>query len=75
MEINSGKNIETDNLLLLDEFNNETLLNNIYNRYNKSKQIYSFIGYSILMAVNPYQNIENYYSEEKKRNIKTFLTK
>ena len=73
MEIKSGKNIETDNLLLLDEINNENVLDNIYNRYNKSKKIYSFIDYSILIAVNPYQNLENYYSEEKKKEYKNFF--
>ena len=70
--INACKNIETDNLLLLDEFKKETLLENIYNRYYISKKIYSFIGYSILMAVNPYQNLD-YYSEEKKKEYKNFF--
>ena len=66
--INSNKNIEIDNLLLLDEFKKETLLDNIYNRYYISKKIYSFIGYSILLALNPYQNLD-YYTEEKKERI------
>ena len=29
----TDQKIEIDNLVLLDEFNKETLLNNIYNRY------------------------------------------
>ena len=69
----TDQKIEIDNLVLLDEFNKETLLNNIYNRYYKSKKIYSFIGYSILMSVNPYQNLENLYSEEKKKEYKKFF--
>ena len=70
---NINQNIEIDNLILLDEFNKEIFLNNIYNRFYISKKIYSFIGYSILISVNPYKDLENLYSEEKKNEYKKFF--
>ena len=70
---NNNQSIEIDNLILLDEFNKEILLNNIYNRFYISKKIYSFIGYSILISVNPYKDLENLYSEEKKKEYKKFF--
>ena len=67
LENKNKENNDTGNLLMLHEYTEKTLYKNIHDRYINLKQIYSFIGYSILMAVNPYENLENYYYTEKKK--------
>lgn len=47
------------NLLALDELNEGTLLTTIRKRYNES-QIYTSIGSSILVSLNPYMKLPIY---------------
>ena len=72
--INREKN-EDDNLMNLEGVGEELLqkiLNKVENKYNtndnKQKNIYSFLGYNILIAINPYgdmNKIKNlYYTKE-----------
>ena len=51
-----------DDLLLLGDFNQPTLLHNTRERFSQDK-IYSFIGMPILIAVNPYKKL-NIYSDK-----------
>ncbi len=51
-----------DDLLLLGDFNQQTLLHNTRERFSQDK-IYSFIGMPILIAVNPYKKL-NIYTEK-----------
>jgi myosin heavy subunit len=51
-----------DDLLMLGDFNEPTLLQNTRARYYKDG-IYSFIGSPILIAVNPYKKL---FTDEKK---------
>lgn len=51
----------TDDLLMLGDFNEPTLLQNTRARYYKDR-IYSFIGSPILIAVNPYKRL---FTDEK----------
>ena len=53
-----------DDLLMLGDFNEPTLLQNTRARYYKDG-IYSFIGSPILIAVNPYKKL---FTDEKKNN-------
>jgi len=46
----------TDDLLMLGDFNEPTLLQNTRARYYQDR-IYSFIGTPILIAVNPYKRL------------------
>ena len=48
-----------DDLLLLGDFNQQTLLHNTRERFSQDK-IYSFIGMPILIAVNPYKQLNIY---------------
>jgi myosin heavy subunit len=51
-----------DDLLQLGDFNKQTLLHNTRLRFQKN-EIYTFIGHSILIAVNPYKNLDIYNRE------------
>lgn len=51
-----------DDLLLLSDFNKQTLLYNTRINFINDK-IYSFIGHSILIAVNPYKTLSIYNSD------------
>ena len=51
------------NLLSLDELNEGTLLTTIRKRYNES-QIYTSIGTSILVSLNPYMKLPIYTVEK-----------
>jgi myosin heavy subunit len=56
-----------DDLLMLGDFNEPTLLHNTRTRFFKDR-IYSFIGSPILIAVNPYKRIQL----DEKKLIKEF---
>jgi myosin heavy subunit len=51
-------NVECDNLVDLDNFNEGIILHHTRNRYLSNK-IYTFVG-SILIAVNPYKKLDIY---------------
>ena len=46
----------------IDELNHATLLHNLYSRYCKD-DIYTYVG-PILLAMNPFKNMEHYYTKE-----------
>jgi myosin heavy subunit len=56
-----------DDLLMLGDFNKQTLLHNTRIRFSKDL-IYTFIGHSILISVNPYKKLEIY----EKKNIQFY---
>ena len=66
------KNKDTGNLLDLNGLTKDDLIRDLNKRYLERK-IYSFIGYSVLLAVNPYENLDNYYSKEKKEEYKQYF--
>eukprot|EP00820_Chromera_velia_P005897 Cvel_18609.t1-p1 / transcript=Cvel_18609.t1 / gene=Cvel_18609 / organism=Chromera_velia_CCMP2878 / gene_product=Myosin-7, putative / transcript_product=Myosin-7, putative / location=Cvel_scaffold1552:42631-45974(+) / protein_length=510 / sequence_SO=supercontig / SO=protein_coding / is_pseudo=false len=49
-------------LLSLGDFSEEALLHNVRTRF-ANQQIYTAIGCPILISVNPYKNLDNYYDE------------
>ena len=64
---------KTENLLWLKEFNEKGLLDCLEERYNaEDKKIYTFIGYTILISINPYERL-NCYSEENKKKIRDYF--
>ena len=40
---------------------------------NKKKKIYTFIGHSIILAINPYEPLDYYYSDEIIKEIKNYF--
>ena len=46
----------------IDELNHATLLYNLYKRYTKD-EIYTYVG-PILLAMNPFKNLDYLYTEE-----------
>ena len=59
---------KTENLLWLKEFNEKGLLDCLEERYNaEDKKIYTFIGYTILISINPYERLQCYSEENKKK--------
>lgn len=54
------------NLLALDDLNEDTLLSNIEIRYGDTN-IYTTIGSSILISLNPYQKLPIYTTEKAKQ--------
>ena len=66
---------KTENLLWLKEFNEKGLLDCLEERYNaEDKKIYTFIGYTILISINPYERLPC-YSEENKQKIREYFDK
>ena len=64
---------KTENLLWLKEFNEKGLLDCLEERYNaEDKKIYTFIGYTILISINPYERLQC-YSEENKQKIRDYF--
>ena len=64
---------KTENLLWLKEFNEKGLLDCLEERYNaEDKKIYTFIGYTILISINPYERLQC-YSEENKKKIRDYF--
>ena len=64
---------KTENLLWLKEFNEKGLLDCLEERYNaEDKKIYTFIGYTILISINPYERLKC-YSEENKQKIREYF--
>ena len=64
---------KTENLLWLKEFNEKGLLDCLEERYNaENKKIYTFIGYTILISINPYERLQC-YSEENKQRIRDYF--
>ena len=64
---------KTENLLWLKEFNEKGLLDCLEERYNaEDKKIYTFIGYTILISINPYERLQC-YSEENKQRIRDYF--
>ena len=66
-EENKTKSDYIDNLLLLKEFNDKGILGNLENRFKEKDLIYSYIGHSILISLNPQKELGIY--TEKTRNI------
>lgn len=62
-----------DDLLMLGDFNKQTLLHNTRERFSQDK-IYSFIGTPILIAVNPYKSLP-IYTEKDISFFKDYFTK
>jgi len=61
------------NLLELDDLNEDTLLANIEKRYYDSDvKIYTWIGSSILVALNPYQKVP-IYTVDKAKECRNFV--
>ena len=64
---------KTENLLWLKEFNENGLIDCLEERYNaEDKKIYTFIGTTILIAINPYERLQC-YSEENKQKIREYF--
>ena len=61
-----------------EEDDKEQYINTIKKRFqisneNKKKKIYTFIGHSIILAINPYEEIDYYYSDEIIKKIKKYF--
>eukprot|EP00347_Sterkiella_histriomuscorum_P008181 403346072 len=55
----------------IDELNHATLLYNLYKRYIKD-EIYTYVG-PILLAMNPFKNLDYLYTEEQVQNYKKII--
>jgi len=66
-EEKENKNDYIDNLLLLKEFDDKGILVNLENRFKDNDIIYSYIGHSILISLNPQKELGIY--TEKTRSI------
>ena len=65
----SQKAVEgTGDMVEIDELNHATLLYNMFSRYSKD-QIYTYVG-PILLAVNPFKNVDQLYTSEKVESYK-----
>ena len=65
LESNKKEPEGVPNLLAIDDLNEDTLLANIEKRYDDSK-IYTCIGSSILVSLNPYQRLPIYKIKDAK---------
>ena len=66
-EEKDNKSDYIDNLLLLKEFDDKGILDCLENRFKENDIIYSYIGHSILISLNPQKELGIY--SEKTRNI------
>ena len=71
MEVHTSCLEGVDDLLMLGDFNEPTLLQNTRARFFQDK-IYSFIGSPILIAVNPYKKL-NIYNEKYIKYFRDFF--
>jgi myosin heavy subunit len=65
-EEKENKNNYIDNLLLLKEFECKDILVNLEKRFNEKDLIYSYIGHSILIALNPQKELKIYTEDTRK---------
>ena len=61
-----------DNLLNLKEFDDKSILVNLEKRFKEKDLIYSYIGHSILIALNPQKEL-NIYTEETRNIFKKYF--
>lgn len=71
MPYSTSSELGIADMVEIDELNHATLLYNLYKRYAKD-EIYTYVG-PILLAMNPFKNLDGLYTEEQVKLYKSII--
>lgn len=71
MPYSASSELGIADMVEIDELNHATLLYNLYMRYAKD-EIYTYVG-PILLAMNPFKNLDGLYTEEQVKHYKSII--